>query len=140
MELIELTEENIEIYLSDCVAVQQHIIKPGDIVEPEQFKASASDSHSFLLGILIDGHIIGLGEVCKLVHPAHTVGYLHNIVVDPAHRGKGIFSVIMETLEAKATSWGCDQLNLTCSRREVQPLYEKRSYIKKDTGFYTRSI
>jgi len=140
MESIELTEENIDEYLADCVAVQQHLIKSGEVVNAERFKVTAGDSHSFLLGVRIDGQVIGLGEICKVVHPVHTVGYIHNIVVDPAHRGKGLFSEIMNTLETKAKEWGCDQINLTCSRIEVQSLYEKRSYIKKDTNFYTLAI
>jgi GNAT superfamily N-acetyltransferase len=137
MELVTLTEENIDQYLEDCIAVQRHLVKPEEVIDAERFKLIAKDSHSFLLGIQVDGHIIGLGEVCKVVHPVHIVGYVHNIVIDPAHRGKGIFSFLMNALEAKAKKWGCDQMNLTCSRSEVQPLYEKRGYLKKETNFYT---
>lgn len=140
MKLIQLTAENIEQYLDDCVVLQKQLLKPGEVVARERFIQVSEDSHSYLLGALIDDHIVALGEVCKIVHPVHMVGYVHNIVVDEAHRGKGLFTVVMNALEAQAVVWGCDQMNLTCSRPEVHPLYEKRGYEKKNTHFYSKHV
>ena len=137
MEIIQLTATNIEQYLDDCVLVQKYLVTPEEIIEPERFIATASDLNNYLIGVVENGHIVGMGEITKIVHPVRIVGYINNIVVHEDYRGKGIFSLIMNALEVKAKEWGCGKVNLTCSRVEVQPLYEKRGYVERKTKFYT---
>lgn len=137
MEIIRLTVTNIEQYLDDCIAVQKYLVTSGETIEPERFIAAVTESNNYFIGALESGHIVGMGEITKIVHPVRIVGYINNIVVHEDFRGQGIFSLIMHTLEAKAHEWECGKVNLTCSRTEVQPLYEKRGYVERKTKFYT---
>lgn len=137
MEIIRLAATNIQLYLDDCVLVQKYLVAPKETIEPERFIAAVSDLNNYFIGVLENGHIVGMGEITKIVHPVRTVGYINNIVVHEDFRGQGIFSLIMHTLEAKAHEWECGKVNLTCSRTEVQPLYEKRGYVERKTKFYT---
>ncbi len=137
MEIIRLTATNIELYLYDCVAVQKYLVTSEETIEPERFIAAVSDLNNYFIGVLENGHIVGMGEITKIVHPVRVVGYINNIVVHEDFRGRGIFSLIMNALETKAHEWGCGKVNLTCSRTVVQPLYEKRGYVERKTKFYT---
>jgi len=137
MNVIELTSENIEQYLDDCIAAQKHLIKDTERVDADKFIQTAADSHGYLLGITTDeDRLIGMGLVSRIVDPVRVIGYVNNIIVHPDGRGQGLFAVIMDALEEQARAWGCDQMELTCSREAVQGMYEKRGYIHKDTNYY----
>lgn len=136
MELKELTTENIDNYIDDCVALQKYLVSEGSDINPNQFRATAADTNSCLLGLFEDGQLAGMGVISKIVHPVATNGYVNNIVVSPDFRGKGYFSVLMDELETVARRWQCGRVDLTCSREGVQGMYEKRGYTNKETNFY----
>lgn len=140
MEIIELTEDNIDQYLDDCMAVQQYLVKPDEPIKPEQLRATAAAESSHFVGLLEAGHIVGLGVVNQIVHPVRTNGYIDNIVIHPDFRGQGLFTLLMDALEDKAREWGAEQMKLTCSRETVQPLYEKRGYTEKETKYYVKLL
>lgn len=137
MNIIELTAENIDQYLDDCLELQGHLVKGVDGINAELIQATAADTHGYFIGIPNDdGKLIAIGLVSKVVDPVRVIGYVNNIVVHPDGRGQGLFRVIMDTLEAKAKEWGCTRMELTCSRDVVQGMYLKRGYTRKDTGFF----
>lgn len=136
MEIIELTEKNIDEYLDACLELQTHLVSVPEKIDANLFTQTAHDSHAYFIGILDEQKLIGIGLVSKVVHPVDVTGYVNNIVVHPDARGKGFFGVIMDALEAQARQWGCTDLALTCSREGVQGLYEKRGYVEKHTKFY----
>ncbi len=140
MEIVELVKENIASNLDDCVALQLYLVKPDSVIFPEMFIESAEDSHTYFLGLCDDGKIVGMGVLSKMVHPVNITGYINNVVVHPDARGKGLFKVIMDSLESKAKEWGCTDVALTCSRAEVQAKYEERGYVKKETEFYIYKV
>ncbi len=140
MQLLELTAENIQGYLDDCITVQKQLVGDKALIVPEHFVATAESKTSYFQAVVEDGHVIGMGVVSLVVHPVDITGFVNNIVVDENHRGKGVFSAIMVALEEKAKAWGCSDLALTCSRPEVQSLYEKRGYTEKVTKFYLKDI
>lgn len=140
MELLELTAENIDTYLRDCLLLQAQLVSDKELIVPERFVATASSSNSYFIGMLENGQIVGMGVVSLVSHPVDITGYVNNIVVDENYRGQGIFSQIMNALEKQAQVWGCTDLALTCSRPEVQSLYEKRGYTEKVTKFYLKDI
>src|SRR5690606_38107678 len=141
MNLIELTAENIEQHLNGCADVQQYLIAPSETVNREQIKATAIAPHSYFAALVEDGRVIGLGVVNKIVHPVRTDGYIDNIVIHPDYRGRGLFTLLMDVLEAKAKEWGAAQTKLTCSRPAAQPLYEKRGYAEKiDSKYYVKQL
>jgi GNAT superfamily N-acetyltransferase len=141
MEIIELTSENIEQYLDACTDLQTHLVKSKDSIESHRFVDTASDSCGYFMGVLNDEQqLVGMGLVSKVMDPVRVIGYVNNVVIHPDARGQGLFSVIMDDLETKAKEWGCERMELTCSRPEVQTMYEKRGYIKKDTKFYIQKI
>lgn len=137
MEIIELTAENIDRYIDDCLEAQSHLVKSHESVSRQNFIDTAGDTHGYLMGVVNEeGKLMGLGLVSKIVDPVRVIGYVNNIVVHPDARGKGLFAVIMDELEARAREWGCTQIELTCSRENVQVMYDKRGYEAKDTKYY----
>lgn len=140
MEIIELHKDNIRQHLIDCLDLQKQLLRPGEEPSADLFTLAAEDSHSYLIGVLEDEKIVGLGIVNRVVHPVHHTGFVNNIVVDEARRGRGLFTSIMNELERKVKEWGADELVLTCSRANVQPLYEKRGYHEHVTKFYQKEI
>ena len=140
MEIIELTSENIDTYIADCILLQKQLLKPGETPNESLFYATASHEQTYMLGLLENERIVGIGVLGKLIHPAHRTAHVDNIVVDDAYRGRGYFTVIMDALEAKAQEWGADEVTLTCSRPLVQPLYEKRNYEERPTKYYRKKI
>jgi ribosomal protein S18 acetylase RimI-like enzyme len=140
MKLIALSPENIDQYLDDCVALQSHLVKPDESIDPQQMRKTAASADYFIAGIE-DDQVVGLGVVNKIIHPAGTNAYIDNIVVHPEYRGRGLAREIMDALEHKAAEWGATQIKLTCSRPEVQAMYEKRGYQEKvSTKYYVKKI
>ena len=119
MEIIELTAENIDSYIDDCLELQSHLVKSDESINRENFIATAKDSHGYLMGIKNEaGKLVGLGLLSKIVDPVRIIGYVNNIVVHPDGRGQGLFGVIMDDIEGKAKYWSvhapCAQLSLVC--------------------------
>lgn len=140
MEIIRLTSENIEKYMSDCLNLQQQLIKPGEVPSETLFRQTAANKETYMIGLLEDDRIVGLGVIGLLIHPAHVTAHVDNIVVDDGYRGRGYFTSIMDELEAQAIRWGADEITLTCSRPLVQPLYVKRNYIERETKVYRKKM
>lgn len=140
MEIIELTTENIDQYLDDCVSMQALLVKSDEIVHPQLFRDTVTEPNNHLIGVVVHDILIGIGLITKIIQPVETTGYINNIVVTKAHQGNGFFSIIMQALEDKAVEWHCDKIVLTCSRALVQPLYEKRDYLAKNTKFYIKKL
>ena len=137
MEIIELTAENIEQYLEDCLEVQTYLVSKSESINADLFRATAADVAGYFICIVEDSKVCGLGLVSRQSHPVDITGHINNIVVHPDSRGKGLFKVIMDDLEQHAwNTWGCTDISLTCSREQVQVMYEKRGYIEKLTKFY----
>ena len=136
MEIIELTEANIERYMDQCLSLHTYLVTSEDSIDAQRFIATAKDPCGYFIGIVQDDRLVGMGLVSRIMDPVRIIGYVNNIVVHPNTRGQGFFAVIMDALERKAKEWGCDRMELTCSREAVQGLYEKRGYLRKDTGFY----
>lgn len=140
MELIEITETNIDSVMQDCLSLQKQLIKLGEAPNEDLLRRTATDEQTYMLGLVEAGHLRGLGVVGYLTHPVHITAYINNIVVDESYRGRGYFTTIMEALEKKARQWGADEIALTCSRPTVQPLYIKRGYEERDTKYYRKMI
>lgn len=141
MELIELTAENIDRYLEGCVEVQRFLLEEGEAIDTKQFKMTASATHNYFVALIEDGRVVGLGVVNKIIHPVRTNAYIDNIVVHKDFRGRSFFTVIMNALEEKAKEWGVEGVKLTCSRQDVQPLYERRGYEEKiSTKYYVKKL
>ena len=139
MEIIELTADTINQYLEECRLIQPYL-SDGEFSD-EQFVKTAAAECNYFLAIVDSGRVAGLGVINKIVHPVRTNAYIDNIVVHPDFRGRGLFKVIMDTLEAKAFEWEAEGVKLTCSRSEVQLMYEKRGYVEKtSTKYYVKKL
>lgn len=140
MEVIELTQENIENYLAGCVETQKFLFESERPIDPEQFRKTAIADHSYFLAAVENGRVAGMCVVNKIEHPVRTDAYVDNMVVHEDFRGLGLFSTLMDSVEKKAQEWGAEKAKLTCSRPAVQPLYERRGYKAKDTKYYTKEL
>lgn len=141
MKIIELTADTIDLYLQECLRVQEHLIASGEEISATQFIYTAEAVHSYFIALIDGDRVAGLGVINKIVHPVRTNAYIDNIVVHPDFRGRGLFTIIMDELERKAAEWGVEGVKLTCSREQVQPMYERRGYVEKTTTkYYVKKI
>ena len=140
MELLELNTDTITAWLPQCVALQAHLVSDPSTIDEQKFIATANAAETYYLGLVDEAKLLGMATLSKMTHPVNVTGYINNVVVSPEARGRGYFGVLMDALESKAKEWGCTDLALTCSRPEVQGMYEKRGYQLKETNFYIQKF
>ena len=59
MELIEITEANIDSVIDDCLALQGQLIKPAETPNEDLLHRTATDEQTYMLGLVEDGHLRG---------------------------------------------------------------------------------
>lgn len=81
------------------------------------------------------GKIIG---IAILVMRVGKKGLIDDVVVDEAHRGKGLGERLVSGLIEKAREIGVHQLDLTSAPKRVaaNALYQKLGFVKRDTNVY----
>lgn len=112
------------------------LIKP-DPVHYYDIEEMIRASHIEILVAELDGEVVGSGyariEQAKhfLKHPLHA--YLGFMYVDPAHRGRGINSKIIEGLKNWAVSQGIAELRLDVYDGNIPAIkaYEKVGFAKQ---------
>ena len=112
------------------------LIKPDPIFYYD-IKEMISAAHIEILVAEVDGQVVGSGyariETAKhfLKHPKHA--YLGFMYVDPAHRGRGINSKIIEVLKEWAISQEISELRLDVYEGNLPAIkaYEKVGFNKQ---------
>lgn len=66
----------------------------------------------------------------KIIRAGRSVAHIEDIIVHENYRGKGISTVIIESLKEYAEYMNCYKIILDCSE-EVVPVYEKCGFEKK---------
>ena len=77
----------------------------------------------------LDGRTVGLGhlQVTPAIERERPAAKIGALVVDQAHRGRGVGRALVEALEAEARARGCELLYLTTAERrdEAHAFYER---------------
>jgi GNAT superfamily N-acetyltransferase len=77
----------------------------------------------------LEGHVVGLAhlQVSPAIERDRPAAKLGALVVDEAHRGRGIGRLLVEAMEAEARLRGCEVLFLTTSERrdDAHAFYER---------------
>lgn len=77
----------------------------------------------------LEGHVVGLVhlQVSPAIERDRPEAKLGALVVDGAHRGRGVGRLLVEAMEAEARRRGCELLFLTTSERrdEAHAFYER---------------
>lgn len=101
----------------------------------------ASDQQAFLCATH-DRQVVGFGSVTiksNLFWCETLIGYVSDMVVDEAHRGRGIGTRILDQLILWAKQRGCARIELNSGfeRKEAQAFYERRGF-KRGAYFYSK--
>jgi GNAT superfamily N-acetyltransferase len=94
-------------------------------------------SHSTFVAENEDGEIVGYGSVHWLPYLflSGPEGYVSELFVSPAARGRGIGQELLKVIESEARARGCERLSLTNLRNRES--YKRLFYIK--AGWRERS-
>ncbi|MFE4822149.1 GNAT family N-acetyltransferase [Streptomyces sp. NPDC056704] len=86
--------------------------------------------------------IIGMLTLVLTILPTGVVARLEDVVVDDAHRGRGIGPALVRAALDEATRHGAHQVDLTSrpSRVSAHRLYEKTGFIRRQTHVFRYRI
>ncbi len=85
-----------------------------------------------------DDVIVGMGELVVALKPEGVIAQLEDIVVDEAHRGKGLGKMISLKLIERARAQGARAIHLSSrpSRTAANALYQKLGFKQHETNSY----
>lgn len=83
-------------------------------------------------------HIVGLGVLTVIDIPTKRVGYVNDVIVNEAARGRGIGRSLTNGMIQKARSLGCDCIDLTSSpeRTVAHKLYISLGFEERNTAVF----
>jgi len=84
------------------------------------------------------GVIVGMATLSRLPTLRGIKGYVEDMVVDPAHRGRGLGRGLMQTVMQLARFYGYKRVDLTSGthRVEANKLYQAFGFVQHDTNVY----
>jgi ribosomal protein S18 acetylase RimI-like enzyme len=85
------------------------------------------------------GKVVGSATLSTRAVPCFgLVGYIDDVVVDPAYRGRGHARALMEHCLAAARARDCQRVQLSSSphRKAARRLYQKLGFVKHKTDTY----
>ena len=102
--------------------------------------ALGDDPDHVILAARIEGRCVGTatGVICHGLYGGFdTYMVVEDMVVDPAHRRRGVASALLAQLEAAARDRGCTQVILLTEsvRSDAVALYEANGFESRWTGF-----
>jgi GNAT superfamily N-acetyltransferase len=97
------------------------------------FRRLDSDGNYILLAARENGHLVGsvLGILCReLYGPCRPFMVVEDVIVDQAHRRRGIGKALMRRIEQKALENQCSSIMLVTDAKRVEALgfYENLGY------------
>ncbi len=107
-----------------------------------ELRSIVSDKNTALVAIKDGTHIIGMGTLYIVRKIGKTTGYVEDVVVDEAYRGRGFGEKIMKKLISTGRLKKTNSIRLTSrpSRVVAHKLYEKTGFQKYDTRVYKLSL
>jgi ribosomal protein S18 acetylase RimI-like enzyme len=96
------------------------------------------DKKTVVITVREDGEIIGMGMLFLILKPRGFYASIEEMMVDEAHRGKGIGEAIGRKLIEVAKERGVETIELSArpSRVPANKLYQKLGFLPKETNVY----
>jgi len=109
-------------------------LAPTPDVSSDTYYSHIRDIHQMgHILIAVEGNrIVGTGTLLvepKLIHGGRYAGHIEDLAVDPAYRGQGIGSTIVNRLKESAKMHNCYKIILNC-KEELISFYEKAGFEK----------
>jgi GNAT superfamily N-acetyltransferase len=111
-------------------------------VQPESFTrsfAAVFNAPEAFLAVAEEAEVV-IGYLLGFMHPAFyangPVAWVEEVMVSPAHRGRGVGRVLMECMEEWAKSMGCPLIAL--ATRRAAPFYAALGY--EESAAYFRKL
>lgn len=106
-------------------------------------RSLASDEQMFLCA-MCDQQVVGFGSLSiksNLLWCETLIGYVNDMVVDKAYRGRGIGTEVLDHLISWARERECHRIELNSSfhREASHAFYEHRGF-KRGAYFYSKSV
>ena len=105
-------------------------------------RALASDRQFYFCAVC-DQQVVGFGtlDIKSNLWNEGVVGFVDELVVDAAHRGRGIGSRMLDRLSIEARERGCRRLELDSAfhRQEAHAFYEQRGFASR-AFLYTKLL
>jgi len=111
--------------------------------DANNLKALAADASTHLyLARDVEGRLCGMATLCLTLAPTGCRGWVEDVVVDEAHRGKGIGAALLTRIEWHARRLGAKSLNLTSrpEREAANRLYRSLGFETRRTNVYRKKL
>ena len=138
MEIKEITRFNERTFEAVSRLLPQ-LSSDAEILTRKYFKSIlASESIHFFIAELDKGQIVGMLTIAVYKTPSGIKVWIEDVVVDEAHRGKGIGKELMLAAIDYSKSLGSKDIRLTSrpSRIAANELYLKLGFKRYETNFY----
>ncbi|MBI2406641.1 MAG: GNAT family N-acetyltransferase, partial [Candidatus Harrisonbacteria bacterium] len=100
---------------------------------------SAPQMHVFV--VRDSENIIGMATLEVGETMLGTQGYVHDVVVSSAYRGKGIGKMLMEKIIAEAKELAVRHIDLTSNpKRNTGQFYTSLGFVKRETDCYRKEL
>ena len=115
--------------------------EPSDIVKMQaMFQKLKKDDTYIFLSAVVNGHLIGtvMGIVCdELYGSCRPFLLIENLIVDQAHRRKGVAKALLAELENRAKVRHCHQMILVteANREDACAFYKANGFQLNNAGF-----
>lgn len=122
----------------DLEAVQRLLpqLSRSAVFDPERVAAILEHPGVDLLLAREDGEVVGMATLAAFPLVTGWRGHVDDVVVDDAHRGKGIARTLLEAIVELADERGLRTLDLTSrpSRTAAIALYESVGFVRRDSA------
>lgn len=110
----------------------------GGILPARQFRRLLADQHVEIWIVRDGAKIVGMATLCVFSMLSKTIGFVEDVVVDEAYRGRGLGTLLMQKLIQRARARRCAHVELTSrpSREAANALYLKLGFEQRDTNVY----
>lgn len=101
-----------------------------------------TNPNTVILACIEHDTVIGIGSLFVINKLKGTYGYIEDMVVDDASRGKGVGTMILAGLIDEARRRGISTLELSARPERVaaHALYSKHGFVTKDTIVYQKTL
>lgn len=132
-----VTEYSEEVFAAVKLLVTQLADDSHPLTE-DDMRAMIANDHTCLLLARDRNTIIGMTTIIFYRIPYRKKGWIEDVVVDTAYRGKGVGKMLMQKAIEIAQDQGLTSLNLTSNptREGANALYQKLGFEKKETNVY----
>lgn len=137
VEMVEVTDEIVRAFQRLIPQLTNHSTPPDR--EALAHMAASPDTVVFLAWEPDEkGEIVGSASLAIAYSPTGAHGWIEDVVVDQAARGRGVGRMLTQALLDKARALGLKQVYLTSrpSRMAANQLYQSMGFVRRETNVY----